>query len=188
MTEKDDHKETYAVVGELVMISNAIDHALNRVLMAFLNIGDHDIMVEPIVATLDARQKIEILKERAKFIGNNDWKRAVGKYCDQVESVLRQRNIACHTPAFLKDNTWTFTPVAAAKMFKNVDLKRKTINHFSLNELKTAIKTGEAALGGGENLIENFKRANVELRKKAAVELRKKAAAAAEALDSTIRR
>jgi hypothetical protein len=71
-TERDDdHKATYAVVGELVMIANAIDHSLNRVLIAVLNIGGY-VMVEPIVATLDARQKVEILKERSKLMPDKE--------------------------------------------------------------------------------------------------------------------
>jgi hypothetical protein len=57
--------------------------------------------------------------------------------------------------------------VAAAKMFRKIDLKAKSLDHFPFNELKTAIKTGEAALGGGENLITNFERVNAELRKRA---------------------
>ena len=162
----EDHRDTYAIVGELVLISTAIDHSLNRVLMAVLNIGG-PIMVEPVVATLDARLKIEMLKDRAKLIRNNEWKKGIGKYCDLAEIVFKHRNIACHTPAVLKDGAWTFVPVAAAKLFRRLDLTTKTLKHFSFDDLKAAIKTGEAALGGGENLIENFDRANAEMKRRA---------------------
>jgi hypothetical protein len=33
MSENSDHSKTYTVVGELVIIANAIDHLLNLVLM-----------------------------------------------------------------------------------------------------------------------------------------------------------
>ncbi len=95
-------KENYAVVGELVLMSTGLDFLLNRVLMAVLDLGTSR-MIEPVVATLDPTRKLEILKERAAHIANADWKKGVTKFCDKVESVFRQRNIACHTPPIFDD-------------------------------------------------------------------------------------
>jgi hypothetical protein len=171
-TDKDDrHKHTYAVVGELVMLSNAIDHQLNQVLMSVLNIAG-PLMVEPVVATIDTRLKIEILKERAKHIADKAWKNGVVKYCAKVENVFKYRNIACHTPAVLDGETWTFKPVAAAKILKKIDIPNKTIAKVAVSDFETAIKTSETALGDGINLIENFQRLNAEFKKRAETKTR----------------
>jgi len=160
-TTAEEHRDTYAIVGKLVMLSNAIDHQLNRVLIAVLDLRG-SIMIEPAVATLDQRQKIQMLKEHAKYIGSHHWKRAIVKYCATVETVFRRRNIACHTPAALEDGVWKMKPVALAKMLKKLDLQSKKPEHFPMEDLRAAITTGEEALSSGENLIENFERANTE--------------------------
>ena len=49
-------QELFATVGELVLISTALDHLLNRVLIAVLHLGDAP-LIEPVVATLDATRK-----------------------------------------------------------------------------------------------------------------------------------
>jgi hypothetical protein len=113
--------EAFAVVGELVMISSALDHLLNNVLIEVLDLGVAPLL-EPVVATLDPARKVEILKERAAHITAKDWQKGITKFCDKVESVFRQRNIACHTPPVLEAGIWTFKPVAAAKLLKKLDL------------------------------------------------------------------
>jgi hypothetical protein len=157
MTAEPDHTKLYAVVGELVMISNAIDHLLNQIVIEALHLKK-SVMLEPILAELDPRRKIEILKSRAKLFGDTDWNKGITRFCDKTESVFKQRNIVCHTPAFFDGDTWAFKPFAAVKLLNKLDLKNKTLNNFSLNDIKTAISTGEAALGIGANLLENLKR------------------------------
>jgi hypothetical protein len=154
--------EAFAVVGELVMISSAIDHLLNNVLIAVLDLGTASLL-EPVVATLDPARKVEILKERAAHITATDWKKGITKFCDKVESVFRQRNIACHTPPVLEAGIWTFKPVAAAKLLKKLDLAAKKVKPVHLADFEAAIKIGEDALGAGVQLIENFKRYNAEI-------------------------
>jgi len=161
----DNHKNVFAIVGELVMSSCGIDWQLNRVLIEVLDIGG-PLLVEPVVATLDTRLKIEMLKERAKHISQDDWRKGVNKYCDKVEKVFKIRNIVCHTPAVLKENVWTFKPVAAAKMFKNIDLANVGVKQLSMQEVSSAVITAREALGAGENLIENFQRFNTEKRRR----------------------
>jgi hypothetical protein len=169
-TKKDSeqqHKDTYAIVGELVMTATGIDWQLNRVLIEVLDISG-PLMVEPVVATMDTRLKIEILKERLKHISAKDWKSGVKKYCEKVEKVFLYRNIVCHTPAVLKEDTWTFKPVAAAKLFKKIDIAKKEVGHVSVTELVSAITAGREALGAGENLLENFRRLNAEKQRRGA--------------------
>ena len=163
--EKGSSNESFAVVGELVMISTALDWLLNRVLITMLDLRGA-LLLEPVVATLDPARKVEILKARAASMPAKDWKKGVQKFCDRVDSVFKQRNIACHTTPILKHGVWTFKPVAAAKMLKQIDFTGKTVHASSVNDFRAAIKTGESALGDGMNLIENFNRANAEKKRR----------------------
>jgi hypothetical protein len=167
----ENHKDTYAIVGELVLISSALDTLLNQVIVEVLNLGSAPLIL-PVVATLDPVRKMEILKERASHIRNADWKKGVTRFVDKVESVFKHRNSACHTPAVLEGRTWTLKPIAAAKMLKKLDIEQKKLKHFSFDDLRTAIRTGESALGLGVNLVDNFKRVNAETARRA--ELAKK--------------
>lgn len=157
----DQDRESFAVVGELVMVSTALDFLMDKVLISVLDLGT-SLMLPPVVATLDPARKVEILKARARQMPPNQWRKGVLSFCDQVESVFRQRNIACHTAPVLSDGAWLFKPVAAAKMFKHIDLEAKTLAGSSVDDFRAAIKTGEAAFGSGMNLIDNFERANAE--------------------------
>lgn len=161
----DDGRDAYAVVGELVLISSAIDFLSNRLLIVVLDLGD-SVMLDAVIATLDTSRKVEILKGRADHMPATEWKRRVTKFCDKVENVLRQRNIACHTPGSLNDDVWTFTPISAAKMLKKLDLKAKTIRPTTLDDFRVAIATGEAALSEGTDLIERFEHVNAEMKKR----------------------
>lgn len=158
----DRNTEAFAVVGELVMLSTALDHLVNNVLITVLALGTAP-MLEPVVATLDPSRKIEILRARAGHMPDNDWKRGVTKFCDKADSVFKQRNIACHTPPLNVNGTWSFTPVAAAKLLKRINLTTKKSEPVHLNDFKAAISTGEAALGAGVELIENYQRLNAEI-------------------------
>jgi hypothetical protein len=164
--DEEQAKVTYAIVGELVMLSSALDYLASQVLIAVLDLGTSPLL-EPVVGTLDPVRKVEILKARAAHMPKGDWQNGVKRFCDKVESVFKQRNIACHTPPAFKAGIWTFHPIAAAKMFKNLDLPAKQVRPFRLNDLMTAISTGEAAFAAGITLIENFERANAEGRRRA---------------------
>jgi hypothetical protein len=169
--EAQNNKEIYAIVGELVLIATALDTLLNSVVVQVLHLGSSP-MVEPFVGTLDSVRKIEILKERAPFIRNEEWKKRVTAFVSKAESVFRHRNIACHMPAVLENGKWTLTPVSAARLLKHLDLEQPKAKRFSFDDLKTAISTGEKALAEGVGLVENFKRLNAELVKKRAAQKR----------------
>ncbi|MGU9979827.1 hypothetical protein ACJ4V0_07275 [Phreatobacter sp. HK31-P] len=160
--EANAHREAYAIVGELVLIANAIDDQLNKLLVEVLDLGS-SAMTIPVVATLDPQRKIEILKERAKFIPNADWKSGLKKHIDRVERVFKQRNIVCHMTLVLEDGAWLLRPTAAAKLLKNLDLTTQQLRHFPVREFRDEIQKAEEALGEGGKLISSFQRLNKEL-------------------------
>jgi hypothetical protein len=132
------------------------------VVVTVLHLGQA-VLIVPVVATLDAVRKIELLKARANHIPQADWKKSLEGFLDKVEKVFKARNIACHTAPVLNNGNWTLKPIAAAKLMKKIDLKTKTIRHVPVSDLRSAIAAGEAALAEGVNLVENFKRVNAEL-------------------------
>src|SRR5450631_425168 len=145
-------RAAYGVVGELVLITNALDHQLNHVLIQVLHLLDST-MLETVVATLDMRQKVEMLKERSKHITQQTWRKPVLSYLDKLERVSKWRNIACHTP-LIPDarHGAVFAPSAAAKLLKSLQLgKDPTAKRTPIGDLESAIKLGESALGDGQN-------------------------------------
>ena len=84
-TANPDYSELYAVVGELVMIANAVDHLLNQLVIEALHL-EKSPMLESVLATLDPRQKIEMLKGRAKLINTLAGKRASRDFATRRKS------------------------------------------------------------------------------------------------------
>ena len=163
MTKKQNdnkcHKDTYAIVGELVLIANALDYLLTQVVIEVLDLGIHP-MLMPTIGTLDSVRKIEILKERNKHFDKIDFKEKLKSFLDNTEKVFKNRNIACHTPAVLESGKWSLKPLTMAKILKGIDVEKQTIQPFSFDDLQKAISTAEIALGEGANLITNFKNLN----------------------------
>jgi transcriptional regulator with XRE-family HTH domain len=156
-------RAAYGVVGELVLITNALDHQINHVLIQILHLADSP-MLETVVATLDMSRKLEMLKERSKHIAQANWRKPVLSYVDKLERVSKWRNIACHTP-LIPDEKYgaVFAPAAAAKLLKSLQLgKEPTTKRTPIAELKSAISLAESALGDGQNIIQNFQKMNAE--------------------------
>jgi hypothetical protein len=160
-TNPKPHRDTYAIVGELILISNALDYLLADVLIEALHLT-RSTMLMPVIMTLDPARKIEILKRRMKHIAQTDWRKRFVSFVDKAECVYRFRNIACHTQPILVAGNWTLQPFAAAKVLKDINVENHSIKPTTLDELKAAISAAEAALGSGVNLLENLKRLNAE--------------------------
>jgi DNA-binding XRE family transcriptional regulator len=160
-------RAAYGVVGELVLITNALDHQLNHVLIQVLHLVESP-MLEAVVATLDMMRKIEMLKERSKYIAQSHWQKPVLSYADKLERVSRWRNIACHTPLIPDEKHGAvFAPAAAAKLLKSLQLGKDPVaKRVPIADLKVAITLGESALADGLNVIQNFQKVNDERKRR----------------------
>jgi hypothetical protein len=165
--EAERDREACAIVGELVLVSNILDFRLNQVVIEVLDLGSSS-MLMPVVATLDPSRKIEMLKGRASHMPAGSWKTKLMTFVDSVERVLKQRNIACHTLPTLDAGQWSLKPLAAAKMFKSLNLGDKTLKHTSPDDFRRAIQVGKQASEHAEELLVNWKRANAERLRRAA--------------------
>jgi hypothetical protein len=125
-------------------------------------------MLESIVATLDPRQKIEILKSRASHVRQKDWQKPLKTHADRLERVARIRNVVCHTPLIRNKKTGKleFAPVATSKILKSLrisDDRTFTYDRLSLDQVKDIIPVAERALGGGEDILSHFKKVRAAL-------------------------
>jgi phosphoenolpyruvate synthase/pyruvate phosphate dikinase len=155
-------KREYATVGELVLIASALDYQLNHICILVLGLAAST-MLEPVVASIDSAQKIEILKAYATKITKPEWKKALKAHAEIVEEVNRWRNIAAHSVMSFKAGAPVLTSPAAAKLFKALDLTTKTAETITIDQLVAAVRKGERGLGSGETLLVNFARVAAEL-------------------------
>jgi hypothetical protein len=154
-------RAAYGVVGELILLATGLDHQLNHVLIEVLHLTDSPLL-ESVVGTLDTVRKLEMLKTRSSHITQPRWRKPLLSYIGKLETVSKWRNIAAHTPLIPDDNhNAVFVPTAAAKLLKTLRLDNPVAQKIPVADLKLAIKTGEAALGEGLNIIQNFRNANV---------------------------
>lgn len=156
--ENPEWKDACAVVGEITLLYTALDHQLNQITIEVMHLV-HSPMLETVVATLDSRQKIEILKSRSGHIKQPDWRKALKTHADRLERVARVRNAVCHTPLIpSKKNGFEFAPSAASKLLKSITIAEQsyTIERLTLERARETIELAEKALGGGQTILENF--------------------------------
>lgn len=161
----EDTTKVYAIVGELVLIASALDYQLAEIMVAAVNLGSSP-MILPVIFTLDAARKAEILKRRAELITADDWRKNLIRHVEKVERIFRYRNLACHTPPRLENGKWILKPAAAAKMLKEIDLDTKTLDGFKIEDLREAITLAEETYANGLKIVENFQRTAAEFEKR----------------------
>ncbi|SHG45925.1 hypothetical protein [Bradyrhizobium erythrophlei] len=159
-------KDACAVIGEIALLYTALDHQVNHIVIEVMSLAPSPLL-EPVVATLDTRQKIEMLKAHAKHIRQKDWKKAVQTHADRMERIARIRNAACHTPLVPKSKGgFEFAPAAASKLLKSItiiDREKYTSDRLTLEQVREAIPVAEKTLGGGENILDNFRKLRTEM-------------------------
>ncbi|MDB5596248.1 MAG: hypothetical protein JWM36_3209 [Hyphomicrobiales bacterium] len=163
--ETDEIKRAYAIVGELVMLASALDNQMNVVCITALGL-DKTPMLEPVVASLDSARKVEILKALAQKISSPSWKKSLVDYAKAVEKVNRARNVAAHSLLEIDRGKAVLTSTAAAKLFKSIDLQKKTVEKVALSHLEDGIRIAETTLHTGENVIANFEKADAEFKRR----------------------
>jgi hypothetical protein len=163
-------KDACAVIGEVVLLYTALDTQLNHIVIEVMHLTQ-SAMLETVIATLDHRQKIEILKSRAKHIRQKDWQKGLRTHADRLERVARIRNAVCHTPLIpgKARGSFEFAPSAAAKILKSMtltDSKSYSLDRMTIDQVREIIPLAEKALGGGENILANFAKIRSALEQK----------------------
>lgn len=154
---EEDWRTAHAEIGELVVLYTVLDHQLNHIVMGIARVAESP-MVEAVIATLDPRQKIEILKARADHMQQADWKKGLKTHADRLERVARVRNMACHVPLVANEakGILEFAPAAAVKLMKSMTIVSRedySVERQPVGRVKEAIELGQKAFGGGQYLI-----------------------------------
>lgn len=138
-------------------MASELDRQLNEICVELLRLGESK-MAEPVMASLDAARKIELLKARASHMTAPIWKSKVMEHARAVEKVNRERNNAAHSVLMFKGDTPVLAAISAAKLFKQLDLKSKTVApSATINSLKAALDHAERTHGGGVILLERLR-------------------------------
>lgn len=157
----------YAAIGELVLSAAALDHQLNSIVISLFSVEGGP-MTFPLIAMIDSSRKIEVVRYRAKLLGERvpDWQKAFDTYLDKVGSVNGMRNTAAHSVLYFDRGKPFLTAVAGNKLLRAMSKAKKLTTDFRikvpLSDLQTAITISREALGLGERLkerLQDFERA-----------------------------
>jgi hypothetical protein len=163
--EEAKTRRAYETVGELILLTSALEHQLNRILILALPLED-SVLLGSILASIEMTRKIEIIKARMIHISAPSWRSALKKHIDLLEKVVRARNNAAHGVMGYDSGKPILVSPSAAKIFKSLDMTKRELRKIEFEQLELAIKTGEAAITSGQNLIENFSRVELERQKR----------------------
>jgi len=163
--EKDEVDEACRIVGELTLLTAMLDHRLNEVLIAVLDLGSSKLLL-PTIATLDLPRKADILKSRARTMPKGlRWREELLKLAEGVEAVNRARNIACHSLLSVKEGRppvlWS---LQAAKVMRNLTNGTSV----GLDRISDASRKAEELLSRCSIIIENYESANLVIRERLA--------------------
>ena len=163
MTSLEDPKwkDACAHIGEIILLNTALDYQLTEVVIQAMHL-EHSPMLETVVATLDSRQKIEMIKARARKLSAKDWKKALLDYVEKIENVARIRNTAAHTALIpsKSNDAFEFVPRQASKILKSMKIigREYDLDRVTLNDVRLAVPIAEQALGDGVEILAAFSR------------------------------
>lgn len=164
MAEADAEMRTFcASVGELVLWASAIDAQLTKAVIRACSLTE-TAMLEPIVAELDARAKVEILRARSTHIKSTAWSKGITSWVKKVEQVNRHRNTVAHHQVVVNDGKLILHSAQARKLFKRIkDLK--PIPAKTVDDVNRWVEAARNAYGQGQNVLANLDRFAEQVRK-----------------------
>lgn len=158
MTDENGLKVAHQIIGELILITSALDRQLNDIVIEVMQL-EKTPFLSPVIASLDCARKVEILKAASRKINTGKFSKELMKHAKNVEQVNANRNIAAHSVLVMNQGNAELVPVSAAKIFKSLDLDKKTLQTHQMSEFEQAIEKAYNTIGSGDNLIKNFGRA-----------------------------
>lgn len=138
-------------VGELVLWASAIDAQLTKAVIRACSLTETP-MLEPIVAGLDARAKVDFLRAMSKHITSAAWSKGITKWADKAEKVNGYRNIVAHHQVALSDGKLTLYSAQARKLLKRIkDLKPAPAK--TVDDINRWVEAARDAYGQGQNVL-----------------------------------
>jgi len=153
LVETEKEMQTFCkAVGELVLWGSRIDQQLTKAVIRTCSLKETPLL-EPVVAELGVRAKIDILRARSKLIKPITWSKGISTWLNKADKVNGYRNIVAHHQVEQGANGQLilFSP-QARRLLRNIkDLKpapAKTIDdvHKWEEQAKDAHKRGQIVL------------------------------------------
>ncbi len=167
MVETDAKMRTFCQgVGELVLWASAIDAQLTKAVIRACSLTDTP-MLEPIVAELDARAKVAILRAWSKHIKTAAWSRGITRWVKKAEKVNEYRNTVAHHQIAVNDGKLILHSAQARKLLKRIkDLKPAPAK--TVDDINRWVEAARNAYGQGQNVLANLDRFAEEVAKRQA--------------------
>lgn len=143
-------------VGELVLWASALDAQLTKAVIRACSLTEST-MLEPVVAELDVRAKVEIIRGRSKHITEANWSKGIKKWVDQAEKVNGYRNIVAHHQVSVSDGKLVLYSVQARKLLKRITVS-KLVPAKTIDDIKQWVEEARNAHKQGQNVLANLDR------------------------------
>ena len=151
-----------AAIGELILWASLIDTQLNKAILGMMALPEH-VMIEPIVAQLDARPKAELLKKRAKTIPR-EWRSKITNWVERAEKANAKRNIVAHHGINISGDTITLHSGQLGKIMDSLDTSEAAIKPrkpTGIQDMREWIEQAKAAYEEGMTILANLDRFRV---------------------------
>ena len=160
----EEMTEFCAAIGELILWANMIDGQLNKAMICALSLPEHP-MIESVVAQLDPRPKAELLKKRARFIANVDWRNGIRRWVERAEKVNSYRNYVAHHAIRVKAGKITFHSDQLGKILEKLNLNNKVFEIAEgkgIKDVKEWIEYAKKVITEGDNVLINLDRVRTD--------------------------
>jgi len=165
--EADAEMRTFCEsVGELVLWASEIDAQLTKAVIRACSLTETP-MLEPIVAELDARAKVEILRARSKHIKKDAWSKGITKWTAKAEKVNGYRNTVAHHQVAVSGGKLILHSPKARKLLKSIK-DFKPVPARTVDDIRLWVKAAKDAYDQGRNVLANLDRLAEELVKRQA--------------------
>ncbi len=157
MVEPDAEMRTFCEgVGGLVLWASAIDAQLTKAVIRACSLTETP-MLEPIVAELDARAKVAILRAWSRHIKPATWSKGIKAWLNKVEKVNGYRNMVAHHQIAVNDGKLALYSAQARKLLKRIkDLKPAPAK--TIDDINRWVKAARDAYRQGQNVLVNLDR------------------------------
>ncbi len=161
-------------VGELVLWASAIDAQLTKAVIRAYSLTETP-MLELIVAELDARAKVEILRARSKHIKRARskhkktaaWSEGITRWVKKAEEVNGHRNTVAHQQVAVSDGKLSLYSAQARKLLKRIN-GLKPAPAKTVDDINRWVEAARDAYEQGQNVLANLDRLAEEVAKRQA--------------------
>lgn len=149
--EEAQMDEFCRLVGELVLWAAILDERVTRAVMLLFMLKPSPFLPS-IVAEIDVRPKLDMIKARAKKIEAAHWRGPLISWAKHVENVNGYRNTVAHSQVKYENGRILLWSLQSRKLLKNMGKAAPSADH-----IRTWIDAAKAAVEEGDQVLSNLK-------------------------------